>query len=150
MRWVSIIFSASFLYAASIGAALSAPNCANILQSPADYIVCNDSQLTALDEELEFLFQSASKANALPKPGAQNTGSVRKSLETSCKLQWPFESGADVLHGRPCVTDAYLTQFKRVGPFAPPRLVRLRDQPPQITALNSYFTIVATMKPENT
>jgi hypothetical protein len=121
------------------GTSPAAPNCNLPFEFPVDFLVCNDPQLAALDDEIDDLHNQASRMQiSHPPPTSQN---LRRSIQDQCNLPLLIDV-PEALKARTCVVAAYIGQLKKSAALTHPIKTRLRSKPAQINSASAYFTIL--------
>jgi hypothetical protein len=117
--------------------AFGAPRCDGQFKYPTDFLICNDQQLAALDEEAEALSGKALKnLSVQERAGLQGGPSLRRRLEKVCNLPTLVDVPT-ALRMRPCIVAEYKLQIKKLAGAAGPLANRLHERP---SALNSKKT----------
>jgi hypothetical protein len=127
------------LLSCCISSAYAAPRCDMPIEFPADFMVCNDPQLAALDEEVDTLHREA--GNLAARHGLQDSQTLRRAIENKCALPGFIDVRA-ALRSRACVVADYADQIKKTAAVVGPRGDRLRGRPADLNPTNTYFTIL--------
>ena len=130
----------AFIFVLSLAfSAHAAPNSSVPYEFPVDFMVCNDTQLAALDAEVDALHDQASRT--APAHQLPNSQTLRRNIERQCNL--PLVLGVPTaLRTRPCVVGKYTDQIKKSAIISLPIRSRLRNRPTELNPADAYFTIL--------